>query len=886
MLNFSFYFDEDTNIVDICNERLLNRRLILVSTLDGRLSALDLVKDGSLRWSIDTEPGPLLSSTIHQVEQSEDSRSYRLIPSLSGGLYKFDGAFVEPMPLNVDHLLKSYSDDDITGGKEVRSYAVEIESGKILYECSMKECSNWTENNYLNYDIMLVRRETQIVRAIEPQTRIEKWNYSVGLHNVVLTRGGLPECSFNQEPINIDIKVDVPKGLLSVVNKSEPSKILWQYQFESPVANVWHLVGNRLENVDLFRAAESAPEEIRTQSNPSIYIGSHNKQWYIQESEPFHRNYLLQDNPLLTMKKFKFVPAVDSDSDRNLPQITDGSGHNSSTSLTKLYDVEAVNGKGYYSYCEDKKSECRAERKPPNVSTSKSFWWKESFIVLIITFVLFKYLNPCPNLFSFSITETIKSFLNRLRRVEVPKESAMEATTGHQDPGPSIAFTSTFSEYEIKSFKSRYLDDFEPIHCLGKGGFGVVFQARNKIDDCHYAIKRITLPNREEARERVMREVKALAKLEHQHIVRYFQAWQECPPVGWQEEQDKLWKNKTKDEYLSSEPEDCLSSEMDGLSTTNTSPSHFNNNVFDQTTNSCDLNLNGFQNGDAAVPSTSDKSNNSFVEFRTSSQSENSDAQLKSNRQSDPVCCTAATYEIKRRKSLQKTSKVYLYIQMQLCQKSSLKEWLCDNPNRDMNTILNIFDQIVQAVEYVHLQGLIHRDLKPSNIFFSPDGQIKVGDFGLVTEMIEDSEYSVEKTKPTYFDESRTANVGTELYMSPEQVHGKPYNHKVDIYSLGIIFFELLVPFSTEMERYKTLTALRSNKFPQDFPDKYENEFNLLSMMLANVPDARPTTFGIKARPPLSTFRTFEGSNLQDWHFELPTKNNSNILRKSSSESA
>lgn len=51
---------------------------------------------------------------------------------------------------------------------------------------------------------------------------------------------------------------------------------------------------------------------------------------------------------------------------------------------------------------------------------------------------------------------------------------------------------------------------------------------------------------REEARERVMREVKALAKLEHQYIVRYFQAWQECPPLGWQEEQDKLWKNKTK----------------------------------------------------------------------------------------------------------------------------------------------------------------------------------------------------------------------------------------------------------------------------------------------------------------------------------------------------
>lgn len=46
------------------------------------------------------------------------------------------------------------------------------------------------------------------------------------------------------------------------------------------------------------------------------------------------------------------------------------------------------------------------------------------------------------------------------------------------------------------NFKSRYLTDFEPVDCLGKGGYGVVFEAKNKIDDCNYAIKRIALPNR------------------------------------------------------------------------------------------------------------------------------------------------------------------------------------------------------------------------------------------------------------------------------------------------------------------------------------------------------------------------------------------------------
>lgn len=65
-----------------------------------------------------------------------------------------------------------------------------------------------------------------------------------------------------------------------------------------------------------------------------------------------------------------------------------------------------------------------------------------------------------------------------------------------ETPQP-IQFTerSNSESLDMVPFTSRYLLDFEPVCCLGKGGFGVVFKARKKFDDCYYAIKRITLPD-------------------------------------------------------------------------------------------------------------------------------------------------------------------------------------------------------------------------------------------------------------------------------------------------------------------------------------------------------------------------------------------------------
>lgn len=80
---------------------------------------------------------------------------------------------------------------------------------------------------------------------------------------------------------------------------------------------------------------------------------------------------------------------------------------------------------------------------------------------------------------SFSRRSHTKQVIFVERPVEIPAKESSDRT----------------SESSEGFFTSRYLNDFDTLRCLGKGGFGVVFEVKQKIDECHYAIKRIVLPN-------------------------------------------------------------------------------------------------------------------------------------------------------------------------------------------------------------------------------------------------------------------------------------------------------------------------------------------------------------------------------------------------------
>ena len=105
--------------------------------------------------------------------------------------------------------------------------------------------------------------------------------------------------------------------------------------------------------------------------------------------------------------------------------------------------------------------------------------------------------------------------------------------------------------------------------------------------------------------------------------------------------------------------------------------------------------------------------------------------------------------------------------------------------------------QISRGVEAAHEAGIIHRDLKPGNVKLTPDGKVKVLDFGLAKETEEGSSSSIDLTRsPTITAaQSPTAAgviLGTAPYMSPEQARGRPVDRRTDIWSFGVMLYECL----------------------------------------------------------------------------------------------
>ncbi|KAH8583676.1 Ser thr kinase [Cryptosporidium sp. chipmunk genotype I] len=343
---------------------------------------------------------------------------------------------------------------------------------------------------------------------------------------------------------------------------------------------------------------------------------------------------------------------------------------------------------------------------------------------------------------------------------------------------------------------NRFEDNFEVIKILGYGGFGSVFMARENFGGkCTYAIKQIPLSSKNlHENQMLINEAAMLACLNHEKIVRYYHAWV----------QESVDGNSR-----------CINNEL------------LNGNIYS-----------------SFAPELISQFSAMTAQYISNDFYIPADNKNKGPSQ-------VLTHGNKKKS-------IYLFIQMEYCSGYSLQNAIDKGLIYNNHKLIwHIFYQIVQGLSYLHGKGVIHRDLKPSNIFLQFDENsneiqdenwylVKLGDFGLTTfvNIFERFSYSSNTIDGLKTNKELSSGVGTMFYMAPEQCKGNVYNQSADIFSLGVILFEMYhPPFKTGMERVQILTQLtKYGTIPSNcnIPNKVQI---IIKSLLSHNPEERPTSY-------------------------------------------
>ncbi|HJP94021.1 MAG TPA: protein kinase [Pyrinomonadaceae bacterium] len=173
------------------------------------------------------------------------------------------------------------------------------------------------------------------------------------------------------------------------------------------------------------------------------------------------------------------------------------------------------------------------------------------------------------------------------------------------------------------------------------------------------------------------------------------------------------------------------------------------------------------------------------------------------------------------------TDKGRHFIAMEYIQGTTLREHLARGPLKLLEA-LQIAIQVGAALSSAHAVGIVHRDIKPENIMLRPDGYVKVVDFGLakLTEVVPEQQRPGE-AQTIVRTEPRTL-MGTVKYMSPEQLRETPVDERTDIWSLGVVLYEMLngsTPFEARSRNDSIALILKAEAaqltFPKEVPIRY-----------------------------------------------------------------
>ncbi len=180
------------------------------------------------------------------------------------------------------------------------------------------------------------------------------------------------------------------------------------------------------------------------------------------------------------------------------------------------------------------------------------------------------------------------------------------------------------------------------------------------------------------------------------------------------------------------------------------------------------------------------------------------------------------------------------YIVIEWIEGESLKELLKKKKRLKCEEAVNIVYYVAKALSYAHKKGLVHRDVKPSNIVISKDGSVKLLDFGLVKIL---GDTIREKVDMSSISESNNRVVGTISYMAPEMIDNGKVDGRSDLFSLGVVFYELITgkkPF--HKDGYVSTMLSVVNDPPADYLEKVdcpEKIKNIIYILLEKDPKNR-----------------------------------------------
>lgn len=510
------------------------------------------------------------------------------------------------------------------------------------------------------------------------------------------------------------------------------------------------------------------------------------------------------------------------------------------------------------------------ETSSPTVQRKTDIWY---FGILVMRILLpselrLQYGSPQLMLDKVNFSNSFYGFLQKMFALEPKKRSAAFELLAAEflrtedlimdDPHLTSPLTTTdSSRYQRGSFSSpvkrrsrhnstsvaeplsRYSADFTELGRLGKGGFGEVVKARNKLDGGVYAVKKIKqAPN---LLDKVLSEVMVLNRLNHPYVVRYFSTWIEEDPNG------AVFEDSTTETGtgtgtgtatdFATDDDDGPQIEFGyqstgGLDIVSTSGLQIQFGEDDE-----DENDDNEEENDAAGEELEEEERDSDSESDNDNDEDSTGDKMGKKGQNQ-----ATRPQIWALRKARPQAKAIMYIQMEYCERHTLRDIVRKVVNTDDSW--RYARQITEGLAHIHGHGIIHRDLKPDNIFIDVAGNPKIGDFGLATT----AHHSVTEQfshMSGYTDGDMTRSIGTTLYVAPELRSGSrgTYTDKVDMYSLGIMFYEMCEPFSTGMERIKALQEVRekNHELPAAFQANGDKALQgrLISCLISHKPSER-----------------------------------------------